>query len=654
MTPTLCGTKPHRQIMQQSNTSRLRFTGIPTVVDPIAIGFLGLALSVLHWLKLGDLASGDSVRWFEEVHRAASGEIPYRDFSWLYPPFGLWIFSWACRLFGSTFSTIQVTIDVLSVSLCLLTWVLSRKFLPRALALSISLLTALAGASNTGNFALFSLRLYAPGILTGLVGILTFLIAIVDRLDRDTRISPYAPVWRSTVCCVLGSTVACLSKAEFSVAVLGTCVVYCFLTSRREPQRSSGWSIRRALSLTGLAIGPSSLVLLIVGVRVGHKQLSDALGGYGVARLTCPWWPTGLGMLSIAATLARAVATCALGSLFRFRLLHARWGRKYVIFLAVAVLGTVIVRLQLPYALVDFAASQPRGISSIVLKARYFLSLTGFFLPVMWAAIAFTAFQFVGILRHHPDVAQRDQIVLFASAAILISSRSLFGDLFSRVPIVAQSAYPLWFIFSGILGMAFIRSILKSSSSRGALLLSAILLSYGCIRIANQLSTDRGSFYKTLETEAGPVRLRSYDVSAQLYREVLRVTGQDGRILEVPFGGGLTFASHRKGSLFLTQFMGLSPSSFIEALDLNAYRRSPPDLVIATDGPRLGSGKGIQLGCSFPRFGFAPPSHDPTAEPIHPSLALILREYRVYSRMGDRVLMIPRGGPNSMDQSSLK
>src|SRR3989304_218024 len=74
-----------------------------------------------NWLKIYMLGF-DAGRGFFEAYRLAQGELPYRDFMLQYPPLSTWLLGYAFRLFGSTFVTAQVVLDVIGAVVVWLTW----------------------------------------------------------------------------------------------------------------------------------------------------------------------------------------------------------------------------------------------------------------------------------------------------------------------------------------------------------------------------------------------------------------------------------------------------------------------------------------------------------------------------------------------------
>src|SRR5512139_1064581 len=104
---------------------------------------------VLHWSKLDSLW-GDPARWLFEAYRSANGEVLYRDFAWQFPPLSLLLMSGAFRLFGSTFEVAQLVLNVLSLIVVLLVWVVARQIMSARLALAVTIASVIAIALGGG------------------------------------------------------------------------------------------------------------------------------------------------------------------------------------------------------------------------------------------------------------------------------------------------------------------------------------------------------------------------------------------------------------------------------------------------------------------------------------------------------------------------
>jgi len=109
--------------VEDARHTRPSFYELLVVFSLIAIG------SILWWGKMASFW-GDSSRWLFEGYRVALGEVPYRDFSWQYPPLSILLLGACFRLFGSSIVVAQVFVNVLSIGIVLLTWVVARRLLP--------------------------------------------------------------------------------------------------------------------------------------------------------------------------------------------------------------------------------------------------------------------------------------------------------------------------------------------------------------------------------------------------------------------------------------------------------------------------------------------------------------------------------------------
>src|SRR5579863_3761631 len=95
--------------------------------DQFAVGFLLLLsvwFSVLRWDKMISLW-GDSPRSLFEAYRVFSGDIPYRDVAALYPPLSMYLFAIFYKLFGPTFATSEILLDILSAGVIISTYFLA-------------------------------------------------------------------------------------------------------------------------------------------------------------------------------------------------------------------------------------------------------------------------------------------------------------------------------------------------------------------------------------------------------------------------------------------------------------------------------------------------------------------------------------------------
>ena len=112
-------------------------------------------LIILRWKKMGSLLWLDPAHWLNEISRVARGELPYRDFSFQYPPFVVLLYGGALRLFGISFTTVQVITDIIDISVVVAFYYLIRRLFPRALHGAIGCCLVCVCATSLMNFNIF-------------------------------------------------------------------------------------------------------------------------------------------------------------------------------------------------------------------------------------------------------------------------------------------------------------------------------------------------------------------------------------------------------------------------------------------------------------------------------------------------------------------
>lgn len=245
----------------------------------------------LRWAKLDELLWGDPVHWLHEVSRVAGGELPYRDFSFQYPPFTAFFFGWGFRLFGTTFTAASALINFWSLAVVLLCYRLTRFFLPPGLRFPACFLLVCVCATSLTNFNLFSYRIYTPALETGAAGALLSLVAMLRVLRSEgSSAGNIAGI-------AAGSAIAILSKPEFALAEICALLLFWLLNGRR------GWNLK----VIALSLLPAAVLYALVARAAGFANLRAGISGYGLATFSCPWWPTGIGAFGAAAALSEAL-----------------------------------------------------------------------------------------------------------------------------------------------------------------------------------------------------------------------------------------------------------------------------------------------------------------------------------------------------------
>lgn len=593
------------------------------VFSSIALIALCLVLSALRWGKL-DRLWGDSSRWLFEAYRMSRGEMPYRDFAWQYPPLALWIWGGSMALFGAKFAVAQVCADVFSGAIVLATWNLARRVVPNTLAVAAAAALACAGASNAGNFALFSLLVYTPAILTAVLGILILSRVLLDWSTERLQPSRHRNLWIA-----MAGLLCFLSKPE-SIAGALACFAIAALVRKKQSHNLNGW-----ISIAGLMLVPSLLVYVALLKVTGVRNVLEGIGGYGLASVACPWWPTGLGLFGAALALGHAALAMAVLSLLSFRKSLRRFHARYWAIWVTAVLAVIGDMFYIRFASFDLPVFQNgvnfRGI------ATYFLSTGTLLLPVMWAALVVGTAALISLVRSRQLTNQHAALLILIAPAAVISLRGLFTGTMSEVPTVAPAAYSIWFVLAASLLFTWFQST-GQNISRAMLMSAALLGGFAILRFASAAATfahrDR-----TIETAAGTIQLQDSEASPGVYEFIESHTNASETILDIA-AGGIGLAAHRSSPIFSTQFTALMPSARLERRDLERIAGETPRYVIANAGANFGAEYGICMNtaCPFPNLVWR--SSRLACDPQHetPVLNYVRQHYIARAQFGEKVI----------------
>jgi hypothetical protein len=609
-------------------------TWVPGGIFTGLLCVLGISLK---WLKLNTLASMDPGWWMNQAGRMASGEAPYRDFYWPYGPLSIAVLGYPMRWFGLRFEVAQITVDLLSVVIVVLIYLLAKRVLPAPLPEACCLLVVAVGITVTTYFSLFSLITYTPTVHVASVGLLLLLLGMVRHLQAG-RIEK-----GNLVLIVLGSWIACLAKQEPLLASVVAVSVLAFLdrpllfaSNRAAWRRHYGW--------LGLAcFAPPAAVYAAIIPAVGWSKFSACMRGFGLTSISCAWWPTGYGLLGAVAALGAAVVAVACGSLVR----PGTWrSRFHAGALALWIGAVVAAAFYIAFEWSTFSGllfGEGSPVHRVLQYGPLLFSSSAFLRPVLWSSIAFEVWivwRWVSGRKRTPAAAVDLLLVL---VPVVMGTRSLFGSTLSSGLEVPSICYPfLTFLALYLFFKAMRLPDTGTRVSRASVWTSvALAVLYSTVRIAGGHSLLWGS-YPDLQTRAGIVRLADTATEPALYDYVARNTPPGGFILEIPFAGGLAFAAHLRTSTYSNEFSFLTPPQSIQEEDLRRVEADPPSLVIGLAAePRLGTLYGTRgtLGCSFPDILWLP--NRPSSLPgyVFPFYRAVEEKYREDRDFGDwRVL----------------
>jgi hypothetical protein len=585
---------------------------------------------------------GDSARWLFETYRVFQGDTPYRDIASLYPPLSLYTFALAYKLFGQTFATAQMLVDVLSVALLLSTYALGRLFMTAGLSAAIVLCLTLAGASSDSSFSLFGLSVYTPSILIASLGLNLFLFALIKALrGQALRLSHISLA-------TVGCTLSVLSRIEFAVAMalcMGLALVYLW-------NRQSRSSILKLLGAGLIVVSPSLIVFgYLIGVA-GFNSVAEGVVNYGSSSMVCPYWPTGLGLLGFLAGLSEGILLYILGAL----LSEGTTGKRRYRLFGVAIAASLVTGFYLYAAWPDFPRywaipTLEQSSRSQTLAAA--VSLAHLLVAPMSVAVVLTLATLwrvvVAVVRNQGlREAVTDDAVLYAAGAAL-GIRSLFGTLWTEIPGVSPSAYAIFFLIAGVfLTKAFMLPSELTETRRGMIRKSipaCLFLTYGLGRLFWYCHLESGADYYPLNTIAGRVLLKT-KASVDVYNYVAANTGRNDFVADFAYGGGVNFAARRRGPLFMTMFAFVMPSERYLMLDVERIKRTSPALVIGQDHTHLGTkyGAGTANGCMFPRLVWRSTRVSGDVEKPLPAILFVEANYTPVLRTEGIVVLAP-GNP---------
>jgi hypothetical protein len=615
-------------------------------VDALAILSLCTVLMWLRWTKMDSLLNSDPPLWLHQVSRVARGEWPYLDFSWNYPPLAALLFGWTLRWFGVSFAAAQATLDAISLAVVFAAYLLLGFFLPRLLRLAVIFLLTAVSATVLTKLSLFSMLTYSPSLQIGVLGLFLLLIGALSYL-RSGLLG-----WRNGVLVAAGAFIAAFSRLETWLAVCAAIAVLGLadraLWFRGKPR--ARW-VRHYLLLLAACNLPAMAAYAWTAWVVGSANLRAGMEGYGLATFACPWWPTGLGVFGALAALGQAAFLAAVCSLPWRRQFTALLGKRYRSLWLCAWAGLALYlgyQWYLNRQVLLSALPAARKLAQVMPSVAWTSSVL---LPAMWAAIVYWCFLAFRMAR--PSGASRLRaeqagVFLLLTVAVSMAVRGLFGTTLFPYTEVSAICYPMFLLLGPLLLWRFLESPAASGIARSgpspAVLVAALAIGYGLLRlIAGYPLLLSDQPYRTLSTCAGSVRLPAHRRDAEVYRYVMENTTPEDTVLEIPYGGGINFASGRRSPTFVTQFVGLPMPERFQRLDLERFLEHKPRVVIAENSPRFGTLHGVpgDMACACPRLVWMPdrPSSDPGK--IYPVVGYIQRNYRVDKIIGDRLLLVP-------------
>lgn len=201
----------------------------------VAVFLFYLLLLGLSWQRwMSPIA--DSGRELDLPRRLLEGERLYQDIHYLYPPLAPYFKALLYRLFGVNLAVLQTSGVVASLLIVLLVWLIGRRLLDqREAGVAAAAVVLFCVFKPTGNM----ISPYAYAALYGATLALGALLAVLRYIEREG--------WRDLLLAGVLTGLAGVTKQEFGLAALITCLTAVLIVSRHGKQL--GWTTLRRLAI---------------------------------------------------------------------------------------------------------------------------------------------------------------------------------------------------------------------------------------------------------------------------------------------------------------------------------------------------------------------------------------------------------------------
>ncbi|MBM3211451.1 hypothetical protein FJZ33_04470 [Candidatus Poribacteria bacterium] len=299
---------------------------------------------------------GDFGWWHEAIKRVSQGEIPYKDFVWYHPPLGLYIYGWLARVFGDSFTVLNIIPMIITIMIAFLVFLIARYCVPERLLPFMAFASIIMGISisNYGSETL-ALGMYSPAVPVGILISLICLFASIRYFLTASR------VWL----CILGITAsaAILTKQDFWAPAL-VCFLFIAFENWQKPT-----NLAKFFKNISYMLIPAVLFLIVgisfVVIQSGFSAVPKIIGigsgaNIGINRLL----PTGMRMLD-SLLFSSIYVIIAILFMWQYRIAY---NKKILVIICLLSLILVFLRLGTTYWIGNSIASG---------NNKYFGTITG-------------------------------------------------------------------------------------------------------------------------------------------------------------------------------------------------------------------------------------------------------------------------------------
>ena len=524
----------------------------------------------------------DISRHLYEAELFASGQIAYRDFTWQYPPLGLFLLGGWFKVFGAGFVQASYFFSLVSILIVGALYSLLRKVGSGIFEALAIVLFAIFFSWKSIQLEFFSLNVYTPASPVGIAFALLFLRFLWAISDVHTTHGKILCSFASTVCLAF----AILSKQEVTLACL---VVGCYFVCGRwliqrvcdSARAQSGGAGFGFLTLVcGIILGVG--IYLILAIFVGWENLRQGLGGYGLggnesSRLLETLYPTFSKWCQQFKSLSDFILLTLAGiallvTISRWNSLRSeKWVYITLSVAALVLLGFKSKYLSITYTSVWFAESiywllvMGLPLSTFALIAAWLWALVHRRLPQEKIAdlLAASSLQLLVsfiLLRHYLEgphffYAAPTSLASTILVAIVVARKVFWGG-----DVIARRISALIFL---------------------AVAMAAVVAGM-YFKVAGLRSGHTALPLKTVPTSKGPITLSLRDAYhiEEMNDFVTEKMGADQTLLVLPYSAGLNFVFSRRNPLIQTQTTKMTFHGDLDKRVQEREKNHHPDFIV--------------------------------------------------------------------------
>ncbi len=240
----------------------------------LGLGAFLISYFLFHGLYV-DYIWGDFGRWHEEVKRFTQGEIPYKDFTWPYPPLSLYLYGWLAKVFGNSFLALRLISTGITILISFLVFSIARHCVPKKILPIMVIACVMMGAGNSSHGGeTLGAGMYTPAAPVGILMSLLCLFAAIRYIASSSKSWLYVMG--------IGFAGAFLSKQDFWPPVLACAIILCIYQwqSRSSIADFGKQAIRWLLPALTISAGGCLLVIM----HAGLPAFIAGMSGFGIAR----------------------------------------------------------------------------------------------------------------------------------------------------------------------------------------------------------------------------------------------------------------------------------------------------------------------------------------------------------------------------------